>query len=279
MIPPETHIDTGRRTIHVGQDPVIMGILNITPDSFSDGGRLLSLPEAVRQLETMAEAGAHILDVGGESSRPGAEPVSVQEELERVLPVIRECVRRTGLPVSIDTCKPAVARAALAEGAEIINDISGLRDPEMVALACGSGVAIAAMHMRGVPGNMQSLPPSADIMAEIKEFFAGILQLPLKKNTIILDPGIGFGKTVQDNVSILQRLGEFLTFQRPVLVGVSRKSFIGKLTGAPVEQRLPGSLAAAVLAWVNGARLIRCHDVPETLQALRVARAILPTEP
>jgi dihydropteroate synthase len=251
-----------------------MGVVNTTPDSFFDGGRCPDAEAAVRLAWRLAEEGADLIDVGGESSRPGAAPVSEAEELARVLPVLRELAPRLPVPLSVDTAKPGVARAALAEGAEIVNDIGGLRDEAMWRVVADAGAAVVAMHMRGTPRDMQARPPAADIMVEIKSFFANVLQLPLPPHTMILDPGIGFGKTVQQNLIILNRLAEFGVFRRPILVGTSRKSYIGAITGRPAADRLPGSLAAAVLAVAHGARIVRCHDVAATRQALQVAAAI-----
>jgi len=251
-----------------------MGVLNVTPDSFYDGGRYDSPESAVSHALKMVKEGADILDIGGESSRPGSHPVSEEEEKRRVLPIIREIRRLCDVPLSIDTWKPTTARAAMKEGAEIINDVTGLRNPEMVEAASQTGAAVVAMHMRGYPWNMQELPPSSDIIHDIVTFFTEILQLRLKKNRIVIDPGIGFGKTVQDNLIILNRLDRFQKFDRPILVGTSRKSFIGKISGLPPDKRLPGSLAAAVLAIVNGASIIRCHDVAATVGAIDVAIAI-----
>ena len=267
-------LSTARRQIELSGRSLVMGILNVTPDSFFDGGRHFGPDEALRHAERLIAEGADMLDVGGESSRPGAAPLDEAEEQARVLPVIRAVVRRFDLPVSIDTWKPGTARAAVAEGAEIINDIGGLRDPAMAAAAAETGAAVVAMHMRGVPAIMQQLPPSPDIMAEIHEFFEKLLQLPVQVNKIVLDPGIGFGKTATDNLIILNRLKEFRVYRRPLLVGVSRKSFIGAVTGVPADARLPGSLAAGVVAALHGADILRCHDVAETLQALQVAQAI-----
>jgi dihydropteroate synthase len=267
-------LSTTRRQIELSGRPLVMGILNVTPDSFFDGGRHFGPDEALRHAERLIAEGADMLDVGGESSRPGAAPLDEAEEQARVLPVVRAVVRRFDLPVSIDTWKPGTARAAVAEGAEIINDIGGLRDPAMAAAAAETGAAVVAMHMRGVPAIMQQLPPSPDIMAEIHEFFEKLLQLPVQVNKMVLDPGIGFGKTATDNLIILNRLKEFRVYRRPLLVGVSRKSFIGAVTGVPADARLPGSLAAGVVAALHGADILRCHDVAETLQALQVAQAI-----
>ena len=267
-------LSTARRQIELSGRPLVMGILNVTPDSFFDGGSHFGPDEALRHAERLIAEGADMLDVGGESSRPGAAPLDEAEEQARVLPVVRAVVRRFDLPVSIDTWKPGTALAAVAEGAEIINDIGGLRDPAMAAAATETGAAVVAMHMRGVPAIMQQLPPSPDIMAEIHEFFEKLLQLPVQVNKMVLDPGIGFGKTATDNLIILNRLKEFRVYRRPLLVGVSRKSFIGAVTGVPADARLPGSLAAGVVAALHGADILRCHDVAETLQALQVAQAI-----
>lgn len=253
---------------------MIMGVINVTPDSFSDGGLWLDPAAAVDRALKLAADGAAILDVGGESSRPGALPIAADEELRRVVPVIRELARRLDLPISVDTRKPAVAAAALEAGAEIVNDISGLRDPAMADLVTRSGAAAVVMHMRGTPENMQQISPSPDILADVHGFFETVLHLCVDPVKIILDPGIGFGKTVKDNLVLLNRLGLFSEFGRPILVGASRKSFIGKVSGAPVQDRLGGSVAAAILAAEQGAAILRCHDVRETVQALRVARAV-----
>jgi dihydropteroate synthase len=266
---------TNHREIILPGHPLIMGVLNVTPDSFYDGGRYFTVEAAVERGLRLIDDGADILDIGGESSRPGARPLPVAAEHDRVLPVLEALRRQTEIPLSIDTWKPETARAAVAAGAEIINDISGLRTPEMVAVAAETGVAVVAMHMRGYPWNMQELSPATDIFSEISTFFTEILKLPLKKHKIILDPGIGFGKTVQDNLLILNRLEKFQRLECPLLVGASRKSFLGKITGLPADHRLPGSLAAAVLATVKGASIIRCHDVAETRQAVLVASSII----
>ncbi len=275
---PLAYLETNRRHVSLGARPLVMGVLNITPDSFYDGGRHATPEAALRQARRLVDEGADILDIGGESSRPGARPVPAEEEIARVVPVIRQLAPELGIPISIDTFKPAVAREALAAGAEIINDITGLRDEDMVRVAAESGAAVVAMHMRGMPWNMQELPPSPDIMAEVKHFFVKTLQQSLKKTKIVLDPGIGFGKTITDNLILLNRLAEFRAFDCPILVGVSRKSFIGHIVNAPSEERLPGSLTAAVLAAREGAAIIRCHDVAETVQSLRVMNAILNEE-
>lgn len=268
-------LKTSRREIALSGRPLVMGILNVTPDSFSDGGKYLDPSAALARAEEMIAHGADILDVGGESTRPGAASMDETEEQARVLPVIRELVRRCDTPLSIDTWKPETALRAAAEGVEIINDITGLRNPAMVEAVNDTGAAVVAMHMRGMPWFMQQLPPSPDILGDIRKAFESALLTGLPRERLVLDPGIGFGTTVEDNLLILSRLEEFRKFGCPLLVGVSRKSFIGAVTSAPVGDRLPGSLAASVLAVANGARIVRCHDVAETCQALEVAWAIL----
>lgn len=236
----------------------LMGILNITPDSFYDGGRYFSIDEAVKHAEKMVEEGADIIDVGGESTRPGSEPVSLDEELKRVIPVIERLVKRINVTISIDTQKAEVARQALELGAGMVNDISGLRnDPQMVEVVREFDVPVVIMHMKGTPKDMQVNPYYDDVIGEIKEFFRERLKVRNKK--VILDPGIGFGKRVEDNLEILRRLREFKEFGFPVLVGPSRKSFIGGL----VEDRIWGTAGAVSVAIMNGADIIRVHDVAQ----------------
>lgn len=255
----------------------IVGILNVTPDSFSDGGAFFTLDEAFAQARLLAEEGADIIDIGGESSRPGSEPVSEEEELRRVIPVVERLAKELSVPISIDTYKPAVARAALAAGAKILNDITGLRNPEMRAAAAAARAPVILMHMQGEPKTMQENPHYGDVVSDIKEFFKEHIALAKTDGIeeIILDPGIGFGKTLEHNLEILRRLQEFTTIGYPVLVGSSRKSFIGKLTGdLPANERLEGTIAAAVAARLNGASYVRAHDVKECRRALQVADAI-----
>lgn len=257
-----------------------MGILNVTPDSFSDGGDFASVDQAVIRAKAMISEGAAIIDIGGESSRPGAEPVSVDEEIKRVVPVISAIRKMSQVPISIDTCKSAVAKAALVAGADIVNDISALRfDPAMAELVAQTGVPVVLMHMLGTPRTMQENPHYDDSIGEINQFFDERIKFALSngisREKLILDPGLGFGKRPIDNVAILSRLKEFQVHGLAVLVGASRKSFIGLLDpGAPVDHRLGGSLAAAVWAAINGARIIRVHDVRETVQALNVLKAV-----
>jgi dihydropteroate synthase len=257
---------------------LVMGIVNVTPDSFSDGGRFLAPEAAVAHALELVTEGAAILDVGGESTRPGAVPVDEQEEIRRVLPVIEALASRVQVPISIDTMKPGVARAAVAAGASLINDVGANRqDPAMWRLAAETGAGYVCMHMQGTPQTMQQNPVYQDVVGEISAFFSERLEqlnhCGVAREQIILDPGIGFGKTVEHNLQVLGRLEAFGRFERPLLIGVSRKSFIGRLLGA--GDRLAGGLACACLALEAGAAIIRTHDVAPTLQALRMAEAIL----
>ena len=258
---------------------LVMGIVNVTPDSFSDGGKFFPPEAAVAHALELVAQGAEILDIGGESTRPGAEPVSEAEELRRVLPVIQALAGRVTVPLSIDTVKPAVAAAALAAGASIVNDIAANRtDPKMWRLVAATGAGYVCMHMRGTPATMQARPEYGDVAAEVAEFFAERLgQLAaagVAEEKVVLDPGIGFGKTAEHNLQLLAGLGSLTKFARPILIGVSRKSFIGKTVGAGLEQRLPGSLACACWAVAHGAQIIRAHDVAETAQAVRMTEAL-----
>jgi dihydropteroate synthase len=265
-------IDFLRRT-------AIMGILNVTPDSFYDGGRRLDSSTAVAGGIEMAEAGADVIDVGGESTRPGARPVSEEEELARVLPVVRGLRSALRIPISIDTYKSRVARAALCEGADIVNDISALRfDAAMVSLVAEESVPVVLMHMRGVPRSMQLEPHYDDVVREVRDFLADRIQCAVEggveQSRIIIDPGIGFGKTLEHNLALLRGLPQLAGLGQPLLVGASRKTFIGKILEVDPGERLEGSLAAAVAAVLAGASIVRAHDVKETRKALRVADAI-----
>jgi dihydropteroate synthase len=260
--------------------PAVMGVLNVTPDSFSDGGRFLAPTAAVAHGESMAADGADLIDVGGESTRPGSEPVSADEELRRVAPVIERLATSVEVPLSIDTRKSGVARAALAAGASFVNDVSALRgDPAMAAVVAEAGADLCLMHMKGEPKSMQEDPRYEDVVSEVKAFLesrlAFALQEGIAEERIWLDPGIGFGKTLEHNLELLRRLDEIAAIGRPVVVGASRKRFLGALTGRPELERLPGSLAAAVMAVERGASMIRAHDVAETRGALAVAGATL----
>ena len=259
---------------------LVMGIVNVTPDSFSDGGQYCDVDAAVSHGLNLAQQGAAILDIGGESTRPGAVPVSEAEELRRVIPVIEGLAARTQVPLSIDTMKPAVARAALTAGASIVNDIAANRaDDAMWRLVAETGAGYVAMHMQGLPQTMQSRPSYDDVVTEVKDFFRDRMEhlnaAGVTADQVIFDVGIGFGKTLEHNLQLLSALRSFTTLERPVLLGVSRKSFIGALTGANVAERLPGSLACACLAVAAGVQIIRTHDVAETVQAVRVTEAIL----
>lgn len=259
---------------------LIMGVVNVTPDSFSDGGQFLNARQAIAQALRLVEEGADILDIGGESTRPNATPVPEDEELRRVLPVIRELTPAIGIPISIDTMKPAVACAALEAGASVINDVAAHRtDASMAELARESGAAYVVMHMRGTPATMQRDPRYDDVLDEVGKFFAERLhrlaEAGVNADQIILDPGIGFGKGLEHNLELLAGLGRFRTYARPLLIGASRKAFIGQVTGAgEAAERLPGSLACACAAVTAGAQIIRSHDVAATRQALRMMEAI-----
>jgi dihydropteroate synthase len=258
----------------------IMGILNVTPDSFSDGGLFFHKDRAVEQALRMEEEGADIIDVGGESTRPGSEKVSVQEEIERVVPVVEAIAGAVKIPISVDTCKADVAEAALSAGASLINDISGLRfDPEMAKIAAKHNVPVVIMHIKGTPENMQKNPVYKALIPEIIDYLHGSIEIAVKAgipdNRIIIDPGIGFGKTVEHNLEIINRLQEFTGFEKPILLGHSRKSFIGKLLGdLPVTERLEGTAAAAAIGIFNGANIVRVHDVKEMVRVARIADGI-----
>jgi dihydropteroate synthase len=259
--------------------PRLMGVVNVTPDSFSDGGLYLDPEAAISHGVDLVEAGAAILDVGGESTRPGAEEVPLEEELRRVLPVVQGLA---GLEaeVSIDTSKAPVAAAALDAGAVIVNDVTALRgDPEMAALCAERGATVVLMHMLGSPRTMQEDPVYEDVVAEVKEFLTARLEAAvaagIARERIWLDPGIGFGKTAAHNLELLRRLSELVELGRPLVVGTSRKSFIGRLDGSSAGERLGGTIASSVLAAAAGAEVLRVHDVAEVRQALAVTAAIL----
>jgi dihydropteroate synthase len=257
----------------------LMGVVNVTPDSFSDGGLYLDPEAAVAHGHALAEAGAEILDVGGESTRPGAEAVSEGEELRRVVPVIRG-LRDFGGRISVDTSKAAVAEAALDAGAEIVNDVTALGgDPEMGVLCAERDATVVLMHMLGDPRTMQDDPRYDDVVAEVKAFLAGRLEAAtaagIAEERVWLDPGIGFGKTGAHNMELLRRLGELRDLGRPLVVGTSRKSFIGRVDGSAADERLGGTIASSVIAAAEGSDVLRVHDVVEMRQALTVAETIL----
>jgi len=251
-----------------------MGVVNVTPDSFSDGGRFLDTEAAVTHARRLAAEGADIVDIGGESSRPGAAPVSEQEELRRVLPVLEKI---SDLCVSVDTRRPAVMKPLLAAGASMINDVQALSEPYALEAVAATGCGVCLMHMKGVPATMQREPRYDDVVAEVKTFLRGAVRKArfagIGADRIVVDPGFGFGKTPEHNLQLLRRLREFEDLEVPLMAGLSRKSTVGKLTGRPVEERLAGSLAMALLALVGGARILRVHDVKETRDVIAVWQA------
>jgi dihydropteroate synthase len=256
----------------------VMGVVNVTPDSFSDGGRFLAPEAAVAQGLRLEAEGAQILDIGGESTRPGAQPVTAEEEMYRVLPVIQGLID-SGVTarISVDTSKAVVARAAIEVGATMVNDVTALGDPDMAAVVADSGTDCCLMHMPGDPRTMQIDPRYDDVVAEVKAYLAGRLQFAVSRGVpaarVLLDPGIGFGKTVEHNLELLGRLDELVELGRPVLIGTSRKSFLGRLTGRPVEERLPGTIASCLVAYEHGASVFRVHEVAPVHDALLVAAA------
>lgn len=259
--------------------PAVMGILNVTPDSFSDGGHFVGRDAALRQAEAMVRDGAAIIDVGGESTRPGAADVPEQEELDRVLPVVEALVAAVDVPVSIDTSKPGVMRAAVGAGARLINDIRALRGEGALQAAAELQYPVCLMHMQGQPRTMQQQPVYADVVAEVAAFLAervrACVAAGLAEDMIIVDPGFGFGKTPRHNIELLANLRQLQEVGRPLLAGLSRKSTLGELTGRGVAERMPASIAAAVIAVIQGAALVRVHDVRETVDALRVTSAVM----
>ncbi len=269
------------RTLDLSSRGEIMGIVNVTPDSFSDGGRFATVEAAVAQARRLIDEGAALIDIGGESTRPGAAEVDEAEELRRVLPVIeRLAAECPGTILSIDTCKAAVAAAAVAAGARVINDVRGFRDPGMVAVAAESGAGLVIMHMQGVPRTMQAAPAYDDLHGEITAFFRerfeALLAAGVDPEAIVFDPGIGFGKTLDHNLAILRDLDRYTVADRPILLGVSRKSFLGKLTGSDrVEDRAWSTVAVTAHAREQGVRLHRVHEVKPNLESMRMAEAIL----
>ncbi|HZJ95334.1 MAG TPA: dihydropteroate synthase [Thiopseudomonas sp.] len=276
--------DTAHSVLNCGQQsldlskPHVMGILNATPDSFSDGGRYNNLDAALRHAIDMQAAGASIVDIGGESTRPSAAAVSVQQELDRVAPLVERIRQETELIISVDTSTPEVMLETARLGAGLINDVRALQREGALAAAAASGLPVCLMHMRGEPQNMQDAPSYADVAGEVIEFLkarmAACVQAGISIEQIILDPGFGFAKNTQHNYELFKRLPELHQLQRPLLVGVSRKSMVGNILHKPVEQRLSGSLALAVMAFERGAKIIRVHDVVETMDALKVFNAV-----
>lgn len=263
----------------IGARPLIMGVLNVTPDSFSDGGRFLDIEKAADHAIFMAESGADIIDIGGESTRPGSKELTVEEELARVIPILETVADKIDIPISIDTKKSEVAEQAVESGAVMINDVSGLRSDDRIAeIAADHGCYLILMHMRGAPDNMQDDTAYDDIIGEISGFLENAAGKAIDKGVpaekIIVDPGIGFGKSAEGNFVILKNLDRFLALGYPLLVGASRKSFIGRALDLDVSERLEGSLAAACYAVLNGADIVRVHDVPETKRALTILEKI-----
>jgi dihydropteroate synthase len=257
------------RRLELGDRTLVMGILNVTPDSFSDGGRFLDSHQAIEHGLQMALDGADMIDIGGESSRPGAEPIPIEEELKRVIPVIQALSRETDCLLSVDTRKARVAEKSLTAGAHIINDISALTlDPNMPAVARDHGAGVILMHMQGDPKTMQNEPKYENVVKEVADYLDGRMmeleQRGLSRNSLAIDPGIGFGKTLEHNLSLIAHLDKLAPLRRPVVVGLSRKSFIGKITGREVQDRLSGSLAAMAYVIQRGAHVIRVHDVKES---------------
>jgi dihydropteroate synthase len=257
----------------------VMGILNVTPDSFSDGGQFTAHDQALYHVESMVQDGVALVDIGGESTRPGAQDISTEQELERVIPVLELIKQRFDIPVSVDTSKAAVMAQAVSAGADMINDVRALQEEGALQVCADSDVELCLMHMMGQPRTMQSNPSYNNVVEDIADFFAQRLaaceQAGISTERIWLDPGFGFGKTLEHNVTLLRRLDELNRFQLPLLVGVSRKSMIGTLLGGlPVSERLQGSVAAAVIAAMNGAKMLRVHDVKATVEALKIVQAV-----
>jgi len=255
-----------------------MGILNVTPDSFSDGGRFADIDDALRQAERMVLEGADILDIGGESTRPGARAVSLDEEMDRVLPVLERIRGALDIPVSVDTSKPELMREAISAGAGMINDVAALSAPGAIAALAGADLPVCLMHMRGEPRTMQTAPQYADVLVDIMGYLEGRVaeceRGGIERRRLVIDPGFGFGKTLQHNLVLLRDLEAFCRLGLPILVGLSRKSMLGTVTGRGVDQRLAASVAAAVMAVERGARIVRVHDVAETVDALKMWQAV-----
>jgi dihydropteroate synthase len=278
---PDLNVDAGRYNLALSTRTYIMGVLNVTPDSFSDGGRFFDCDNAVQHAVDLAAYGADIIDIGGESTRPGAGEISVEEELDRVIPVLEAISGRINIPISIDTRKARVAESAIKAGAVVVNDVSALKaDPYMATVIARYEAAVILMHMRGTPSNMQDEPRYRNVMKEILSELKVSMEIGrgagIKEKKMIIDPGIGFGKTVNHNLEILNRLEELTALGRPICVGTSRKSFIGKVLGkADTADRLAGTLATCTIAVMNGANILRVHDVREALQASRMADSVL----
>ena len=258
--------------------PKVMGIVNVTPDSFSDGGKYSQRDQAIAHALKLAEEGADILDIGGESTRPNATPVGLQEELDRVAPVIESLSKQFNIPISIDTYKPQVMQAAINAGASMVNDVRALQVDGALAVVAKSNVGVCLMHMQGLPATMQNNPQYNDVVNDVKAFLAARLQASIDAGVptsrILLDPGFGFGKTRAHNISLIQHLDEFSSLGQPILVGLSRKSVLGQMTGNDVDARLYASIAASMIAAQKGAKILRVHDVKATVEVLKVLAAI-----
>jgi dihydropteroate synthase len=271
------------RAFDLANRTLVMGIVNITPDSFSDGGKYFAPEAAITHARRLLAEGADLLDLGAESTRPGAPPVPADEQWRRLSPVLEALARETEACLSVDTASASVAERALAAGAHVVNDVTALRDPAMAEVVAGAGAGLVLMHMRGTPADMQHDPSYHDVASEVAAHLAFRLEAAraagIARDCVALDPGIGFGKTMQHSLELVARLESLTAFGRPVLVGVSRKSFIGRLLDRPVDQRLEGSLAAAAVAVFLGARIVRTHDVSSTAPAVRVAEALRAARP
>jgi dihydropteroate synthase len=276
----EYSIQIRGRNCTLGQRTWLMGILNITPDSFSDGGLYYNKQNAVNRGIQLIEEGADILDIGGESSRPGSDPITAEEEKKRILPVLSEIRKKTDTFISVDTTKSEVLKAALDQGADILNDISGMRfDPKMLEVASEKNIPVVIMHMKGTPKNMQKMPKYKNVIEEIKSFLKKrvktALKAGIKKNKIIIDPGIGFGKRLKDNLKIIGNLSSFNELDLPILIGVSRKSFIGNLLNVTSDQRIEGTIASSLVSVLQGAHILRSHDIASLKKAVIVTEAIM----
>ena len=269
-------LQCGARTLDLSA-PVVMGVLNVTPDSFSDGGRFIGRDAALKHAGAMIAAGAAIIDIGGESTRPGAAPVSIDEELDRVIPVVEAIAAEYDVVISVDTSTPEVMRDSAARGAGLINDVRALQRPGALSAAAATGLAVCLMHMQGEPGTMQQAPAYRDVVADVRQFLRSRMDAcvaaGIRRDLLLLDPGFGFGKNDAHNLALLAALPQ-LAEDGPVLAGLSRKSMIGRLLGRPVEDRLVGSVTLALLAAQRGARILRVHDVAETVDALRLLKAL-----
>ena len=270
-------LKAGKQTINLNH-PVVMGVINVTPDSFSDGGKYASAEAAIAGAEAMISAGAGIIDVGGESTRPGSTEVSVEEELDRVLPVVADIASRFAVPVSIDTSKPAVMLAAVDAGASMINDIYALQQPGAIEAASSTDAAICLMHMQGTPADMQKDPRYDSVVGDVSAFLASRIDAcnvaGIASDRLVIDPGFGFGKNDRHNLALLASLDQFTDFGIPMLVGLSRKRTLGGLTGRSSAERTAAGVAAAVIAAIKGARIVRTHDVAETVDALKLVEAV-----